>query len=412
MRWKPLLLATALVSSGSAFPAVAKDPGEAHLPLAQVRVQFDRDAVRQVEALGLADLATRRKITADDPARVASISKMVVAMAVLRMVEQDQLDLDADVSDALGWRLRNPAFPDQPITIRSLLSHRSSLTDRNGYVLPLDANMEHVIAQPAAWDSDNPPGTFFRYSNFGFQVVAAAMESVTGERFDRLVDRLILAPAGVEGCFNWTNCDADFAGRAVVLYRERKPVKDDPRDPSSACSVTPARDDSCDIEAVWQPGRNGAIFSPQGGLRISANGLARLGQFLLNEGTFEGVTLLQKDSVHTLFEPLWTFDGSNGETQELGDPQGGFLCSYGLATQTLATDAEGCHDDPFNDGRKRVGHAGTAYGLKSGLWIDREAGTGIAYFATDVLDDDVGDHSAFSGVEERLATGQTLVVAE
>ena len=395
-----------------ALPAMAADDPATprQSPLAEARATFDRNDLTAVEAAGVADLASGRPLTADDPVRVASISKLVVAMAVMRLVEDGVLDLDADVAETLGWRIRNPAFPDKPITLRLLLSHTSSLTDRIDYVLPLDADMSHVLAQPAAWDAEHAPGTFFRYTNFNFPVVASVMELATGERFDRLVDRLVLKPARVDGCFNWSTCGEEQWSRGVVLYRERQPTKDEQRDPATACAVTPARDGSCDIDANWQAGRNGAIFSPQGGLRISVKGLARIGQFLLNDGMYDGVTLLSPESVETMLEPVWTYDGTNGETQEAGDPHAGFMCRYGLATQTLATSVDGCRDDPFADGRERVGHAGSAYGLKSGLWIDREAGTGVAYFATDVLDADGGSHSAFTRIEEELATGKPMSV--
>ena len=84
---------------------------------------------------------------------------------------------------------------------------------------------------------------------------------------------------------------------------------------------------------------------------------------------------------------------------------GGVICSYGLATQTLATSVAGCRDDPFGDGVRRVGHAGDAYGLKSGLWIDVAAGTGVAYFVTDASPDP-GRRSAFTASEESLAAGK------
>jgi CubicO group peptidase (beta-lactamase class C family) len=144
---------------------------------------------------------------------------------------------------------------------------------------------------------------------------------------------------------------------------------------------------------------NGAIFAPQGGLRISARDLAKIGQLLLGEGKLGKVRLLKAASVKTLLAPEWTYDGSNGDHQD------GFMCRYGLATQTIATKRENCRDDPFGDGRERVGHSGDAYGLKAGLWIDRERGTGVAYFATDVLDADKGSHSAFTRIEEELAKG-------
>ena len=68
-------------------------------PVAAVRVTFDARQVTSTKADGLADIATGRRVTADDPVRVASISKLVTAIGVMRLVEQHQLDLDADVSD-------------------------------------------------------------------------------------------------------------------------------------------------------------------------------------------------------------------------------------------------------------------------------------------------------------------------
>lgn len=370
----------------------ASPPGPSAAPLATVRITFDRTHETAVAASGIADLATGRKVTADDPVRVASISKLVVAIGVLRLVEAGTLDLDADVSRYLGWPLRNPAFPGAPITLRQLLSHRSSLTDSIDYVLPLDADMRRVLADAGAWDKGHAPGRWFRYANFNFPVVAAAMEGATGERFDRLMDRLVLQPLAVEGCFNWAACSPGLRARAVVQYRGRIPTKD--ASPAE-CPVTPARDGRCDL-AVWRPGLNGALFAPQGGLRVSARGLARIGRFLLGDGTLDGARLLGADSMRLLTTPLWRYDGANGESEQ------GFYCSYGLAVTFLPAAHPGCRDALFADGRARIGHAGEAYGLRSGLWVDRRAGTGIAFFATDVPEVP-GARSAFTATEEGLA---------
>jgi len=370
-------------------------PQTAAAPVARVRVAFDRRGETAVAVSGYADLAAQRPIAPDDPVRVASVSKLVVAIGVLRLVEQGRLDLDADVSKTLGRRLRNPAFPDTPITLRLLLSHRSSLTDTVDYALPLDADMAALLADPKAWDAEHAPGSFFRYTNFNFPVIAAVMERATGERFDRLMARLVLRPLGLEACYNWASCTPATAARAVVLYRDRQPTKDDNKGATPACTVTPARDGSCDL-ATWRAGANGATFSPQGGLRISARGLAKIGRLLLNRGRIDGVRLLTPKSVALLETPLWTFDGSNGDTGN------GFYCSYGLATTFLPTDRPGCRDKLFDDARPRLGHGGEAYGLRSGLWLDRKAGTGVAFFATDIPDT-AGARSAFTPAEEMLA---------
>lgn len=398
--YRAIALGLGTLLTASAASAQTTPPGGPPVrqePVAAARIAFDRQGETAVVVAGLADRETGRRLTADDPARIASISKLVVAIGVMRLVEAGQLDLDADVSAKLGKPLRNPAFPDVPITLRMLLSHTSGLTDTVDYVLPLEADMVAVLAHTEAWDAEHRPGRYFRYANFNFPVVAAVMERATGERFDLLMKRLVIDPLKLDACYNWAACGAGRTARAVVQYRERKPTKDDPAS-LAACPVTPASDGSCDLRQ-WQAGRNGAIFSPQGGLRISIRDLARIGRLLLNEGQLGEMRLLSPQSVRAMLAPAWTYDGDNGE------PQGGFLCGYGLAVQILAHGVDGCKDDPFGDGIRRVGHAGDAYGLKSGLWIDPAKGTGVAYFATDVLDADLGLHSAYTRIEEQLARG-------
>lgn len=372
-------------------------------PVATVRVTFDRHGVTSARATGLADIAANRPVTVDDPARIASISKLVAAIAVLRLVEQHKLDLDADVSTLLGWNLRNPAFPDTPITLRLLLSHRSSLTDNVDYVLPLDADMRKILADPKAWDAGHAPGSWFHYTNFNFPVIAAVMERATGERFDVLMQRLVLAPLKLNACYNWATCTPATAARAAVQYHDGKAVRDDNKGAMPACPVTPASDGSCDLTR-WQPGVNGAIFAPQGGLRISMRGLAKIGRLLLGDGRVDGVRLLSPQSIALLESPLWVFNGQNGAGAN-GDTDEGFTCSYGLAVTFLATQASGCRDDPFGDGHRRFGHAGDAYGLKSGLWIDPATRTGVAYFATDVPARPRAAQSAYTPAEEMLARG-------
>lgn len=379
-------------------------------PVATVRVTFDRDGIVDARAQGHADLAASREVTVDDPVRIASVSKLAVAIGVLRLVEEGVLDLDADVSEALGWPLRHPQWPDTPITLRMLLSHTAALTDRAGYwQVPLDGELRALLDDPRAWHDHRGPGDWWQYANLGFPLVASVMERATGERFDLLMQRLVLAPLGLDACFGWAACDDATAARAVVLYdAERKPVLDDHGGGRPACPVRPAADGSCDL-ALWRAGANGASFSPQGGLRISANGLAKIGRLLLGEGAVDGVRLLSPDAVAILLAPQWTYAPGNSlpfEEDEPHAPEGkAFYCRYGLSVQVLATPHPDCGDDPFGDGIARVGHAGNAYGLRSGLWVDREAGTGVAYFATGVPDAVPGTQSAFTAIEEMLARG-------
>jgi len=393
------LLLMLVMSCGSASAAE---------PVARVRVAFDRDGETKVQAEGLADVAARRALTADDPVRIASISKLAVSIGVMRLVEEGKLLLDDDVSRQLGRTLRNPAFPDTPITLRMLLSHTSSLTDAAGYWnAPLGSGIELITDDAKAWDATHPPGTFFRYTNLNFPLVAQVMERATGERFDQLMRRLVLEPLKLDACFNWSGCTDAAIAHAVVLYdAEGKPQKDDLHGKAPACPVIAAAGGNCDLSR-WQAGQNGALFSPQGGLRISARALARIGRMLLNDGALDGVRVLQPGTVHLLAKPAWTSNGSNGVMGEEDEPDSGnVFCSYGLAVHHLARgNGNGCRDDLYGDGRSRMGHSGNAYGLLSGLWIDRKAGTGVAYFTTGVSKDSSGAHSGFNRTEEQGATG-------
>ena len=400
------LLACLALLLGSGL-ALATEPQPAS-PQARVRVAFDRDGITSTRTEGYADPATRRAVGIDDPVRIASISKLVLTIGVMRLVEEGRLDLDADVSDALGWKLRNPHFPDAPITLRLLLSHTSSLTDGAGYwQVPLDGEFRTLLDDPKAWDAEHAPGRYWRYANVGFPLVGAAMERATGERLDLLMQRLVIQPLGLHACYGWPTCDEATAARAVVLYADGKPEVDDNHGRKPACGITPDSDGSCDL-SKWRAGAAPNVFGPQGGLRISAADLSKIGRLLLGDGEVDGVRLLKPESVRAMIGPQWNFDGGNGLTLEEDDPirtMGGFTCRYGLAVHTLASGLPGCGDDPFGDGIQRVGHSGNAYGMLAGLWLDRDAGTGVAYFSTGNDAPEPGEHSAFSRVEEMSATG-------
>jgi CubicO group peptidase (beta-lactamase class C family) len=362
---------------------------------AAIAVHFDREGALETRVIaGQADRASGRPLTADDPVRIASVSKLVVALGVLRLVEQGRLDLDRDVSDYLGWRLRHPAHPDRPITLAQLLGHRAGLTDRINYALPLGTDLEAALKDAEAWDDARPPGGDFVYANLNYPVVAAVVEGATGERFDRAMTELVFRPLGIDACFNWPTCSDAAVARAVVLYdSEGAVVRDDLRGERPACPVVPAADGSCDL-ASYRLARHGAGFSPQGGLRISANDLARIGVMLLRRG--DG--FLKPASIARLeaMEPV---------RPTTGEGAGGFFCEYGVAmhsTGTRSATGPGCRDDLFGDGRRRLGHSGDAYGLRSGLWYDLEAGNGTAYFVTQVPEGSKGRRSAYSAAEEKL----------
>lgn len=380
-----------------ALPALAAcaqmPPPAAPSDVSQAWVTFGGGGIDRSGAAGLADRAAGRALTIEDPVRVASVSKLAVALGAMRLVEQGKLDLDEDVSAKLGWQLRNPAFPDRPITLRLLLSHRASLRD-NGedYIIPIGQTVRDRVTRREAFDNEHPPGSFFRYANIDYPVIATVMERATGERFDRLMHRLVFAPLDLDACFNWTMCSDAAVARAVVLYDSDGSVKlDDLHGRQPPCPVYSTPASGCDLSG-YVPGTNGGLFSPQGGMRISTRGLATIGRMLLDRGG----RFLKPESIDAILQPGWRFDGANGDTE------GGFYCAYGLASQTLPVPAAGCDDALFGR-RAMTGHAGSAYGVRSGLWIDPTNGAGIAFFAANNGADPPKGRTAYRAIEESLA---------
>ncbi|WP_370032480.1 serine hydrolase domain-containing protein [Qipengyuania mesophila] len=378
------LLAVALSLAGCTTVA-RPDPATP----AAVAVVFDRETATPATVEGLADRETGRAVEANDPVRIASISKLVMALATLRLVEEGKVDLGTDVSNYLGWPLRNPRFPEARVTLGQLLRHRSGLRDDAGYVIPLGESLQAELADPRAWYADAPPGEApFEYANLGSPVVATVLEAASGERYDRLVERAVFAPLGIEACLNWIGCSEEMAERAVILYRSTGEVaRDHAADRPPHCTIPVADGEACSLED-YVPGTNASIFSPQGGVRIGMMDLAKLGQALIQTsrpGVFSG---------RVLAELIFSMMATPTDVD--------FFCGYGAAIQMIEVPGHGCNDTLFGDGRPRIGHAGEAYGLRSGLWMDVEGGSGMAYFVTAVPETAEEDSGGFAPEEVAL----------
>ncbi|WP_374612880.1 serine hydrolase domain-containing protein [Sphingorhabdus sp.] len=350
-------LALAIAGAASAAPAQVGLPEPA-----RVRVDFSSTAILSKQASGEAGVVGR-KVAADDPVRVASISKLVTAIAVMRLVDEGRIDLDKDIGDYLGFAVRNPAFPDRPVTLRHLLSHTSGIRDSIDYLLPLDGSLQTVLSNPAVWFPGHEPGDYFSYANLNSPVIAATIEAATRERFDRLVAKKVLAPLRLDACFNWGDgCSPGRRAQAVTLLRTNGDLaRDAAISRTDHCPILAASDGSCDL-IRYRIGKNGSSFSPQGGLRISMQDLSRVGQLLLNGGR----PILSSKAFAEMTRVQWRFNGVNG------DDDRGYFQAYGL----------GVHIHEDRAGRKWIGHVGEAYALRAGLWVNPQTRKGFAQFVT------------------------------
>lgn len=379
-------------------PAAAQEPA----PPAAVVVAFDSETITPLIVEGLANKDTARAVEANDPVRIASISKLIMGLTALRLMDEGKLDLDRDVSEYLGWTLRSPYHPDHSVTLAHLMSHRAGLSDAAGYIIPLGESLEAKLADPAAWrDVERPGEAEFQYANLGSPLVATALEAASGERYDQLVERLVFAPLGVKACFNWIGCDAEMQARAVALYRYTgEPARDFPDDLPPNCAFPVAQGVECSLEA-YVPGTNASVFSPQGGVRIGMVDLARIGQALMIE---------DKRLMSAKAGEIWSYAIIGASNDEASGAAVAGFCGYGLGAYVLV-DAPPCTDDLFRDGRDRIGHGGEAYGLRSGLWIAFEGQQGLAYFTTEVPPPPGGEDTGGSDPREVALMQRALALA-
>jgi CubicO group peptidase (beta-lactamase class C family) len=313
--------------------------------------------------------------------RIASISKLVVSVAVMRLVDEGRLDLDADVSEALGWRLRHPQHPQTPLSLRLLMSHRSGLNDAGGYNWGADVALREAL-QPggrlyrngAAWRRDRAPGTWFNYTNLNWGVIGTVMERATGERFDRLMHRLVLQPLGLRGGFNPAALPGDDAHDIATLYRKRRMEGEremwEPGGPwvPQADDHRPGRPRPPTGLEAYVPGTNGTLFGPQGSLRISVADLGTLMQMLMNGGQHRGQALLSPRALDLLASEQWRFDPARPNGDTLDDE----MLAWALGPQRFTDASAPGRGDRLIEGGGLTGwgHLGDAYGLLACFVLD------------------------------------------
>ena len=349
--------------------------------------------------------------------RVASVSKLVTTLGVMRLVEAGKLDLDADVSGYLGWPLRHPRFAGVAITLRHLLSHRSSLLDDAGYhTFGAEIALRDVL-QPGGrhhgdgrmW-SGHAPGTYFRYANLPWGVVAGVMESVTGEAFDPLMRRLVLEPLGLGGAYDAASLSPARRDDLATLYRKATAGDVQQWDPAGPW-IAQIDDHELPLPPPrtppgYVPGANGMLGSPQGGLRASAADLGRVMLMLMDDGLAMGRTFLSKASLGTMFARHWASDGGANGERDYGTKREVFH-AWGLGNQHFVGHSGPARGDRLvADGSFRaVGHHGDAYGLQSLFAFDPEARHGIVVLIGGTGFDPALDPGAWSWApryEERI----------
>jgi len=156
-------------------------------------------AILTKRGYGYADVAKRIPVDPDRTMfRVGSTSKLFTWTAVMQLVQQGKIDLDADVNRYLDFKIP-PAF-GKPVTMRDLMTHTAGFEETLKNLLHVDPKAMRSLREVVAdWVPDRlyPPGTQPAYSNYGCTLAGYIVQRVSGEKFDDYVARHIFAPLGM-----------------------------------------------------------------------------------------------------------------------------------------------------------------------------------------------------------------------
>ena len=156
-------------------------------------------------AYGSADPAEKRQMTVDIPFQVQSVTKSITAWGVLKLVEEDEIELDDPVGHHItSWELPSAEYSWDAVTVRRVLSHSAGLPAGGYESVPLDEEPP-PLREALSGNADGPaarptgePGEF-RYSNPGYALLELLIEDVTGRDFGTYVDETVLDPLGMDG---------------------------------------------------------------------------------------------------------------------------------------------------------------------------------------------------------------------
>ncbi|SMC96055.1 serine hydrolase [Sporomusa malonica] len=313
---------------------------------------------------GWANLETERPVTPDTLFRVASLSKMVTATALMQLYDQGKFGLDDDISKYLGYQVRNPNYPTTKITFRQLLTHTSGILDCGAYdgivaenpALLHDIDIKDILVPggqyyQSATFANYPPGSQFSYSNFGTGIAGSLVEKISGMPFDKYCTKFIFKPLNMDASFepadikNWQNI--------AVLYRPDRQLANfrPTKDAYNGTKPEPT--------AITAPLGSALGRSPAGGLRSSTADFSKFMQAHMNGGAYKRTRILKADTSDLMHSMQW-----------FGYSMDGFYKQKGLNFHIT---------DDLVPSKRLVGHSGEAYGLSSDAYYDPDSKFGIVF---------------------------------
>lgn len=294
---------------------------------------------------GVQQKTTQAPVTEKSYFRCASVTKLITGIGLMKMMEAGLLDPDEDISTYLGYTVRNPDYPDTPVTLRILMSHTAGLVENASFARQASRLQEMIdVTQKAGSNFKDgvKPGTQYAYSNFGAGITGSVIEAVTGMDVSSYMSQTVFEPLGIEAAYHATlipdpenltaTYNQDGSLYAAPSYLLRQPYTREAQ-PDAHYRLT------------------------IGSLLIRPRDLARLGIALCGDGTVDGVRVLSEASIAAMRqEHSLDTDGITAESP------------YTFFTIRKDTLFEGC---------RVYGHQGTDEGIVCNLYVEPESETVI-----------------------------------
>ncbi|OSZ82549.1 hypothetical protein CAP35_04580 [Chitinophagaceae bacterium IBVUCB1] len=299
------------------------------------------DKVVYSGAMGYAD--KNNKIPATDNTRylVASVSKTITAVAVMKLVEQSLIGLDDDINQYLPFSVRNPNFPNDKITLRMLLSHRSSISDDHQETFNLDCygtdcamSLEQYfnavfISTGQYYSANNfsnsKPGAAEDYSNLGSALIGYMVERIAKTPFNIYCKNNIFTPLGMNKT-EWRLANTPISELAV-------PYSDEIKSPNPHYTFPDY---------------------PNGGLRTTVSDLSIFLRMVMLNGSINKIRILSESTMAAM------------KTLQFGSAE--FCLSF--------------YYDTYN-GKRVLGHSGGEKGVTAEMFYDTNTNVGVIVFSNE-----------------------------
>ncbi len=285
-----------------------------------------------------------RPVDGDTVFKVASLTKMITAVGVMRLKEEGKIDLDASLTYGEGALICNPRFPDTPVTLRQAMSHTSSLLGDAPYAAA--PAWEKITVDQNRYFDKYEPGSRYQYANLNGGVMGSAIERASGQSLNAYMRDAVFAPLGINAAYaahllpDPEPLSRTYTQEGEVYMKAEKYLEEDQA----------FYEDTCDPDSHYR--------ASVGSLYISLSGMAKIGEVLACGGMADGVRLLSPQAAAEMRADQRTVRGTTvtGESP------------YGLGVYRFTA----------SDGRTWYGHQGRWVGMLTDLFVEPETRTAVA----------------------------------